>query len=114
MVRLQSLGHSHHRRLLRALGIRTIGLGVDGDGANAQGSAGAEYPSGDLPAVGDEDALEHAQAGWDCSILTRSTAPTRQPLSPCSQRALSVTAPPGPLNRYLMMRWRPSLAKAAT
>ena len=78
-----------------------VGLGVDGDGADAEGAAGAEDAARDLSAVGDEDALEHAQAGWDCSILTRSTAPTRQPAPPCSQRALSVTAPLVPLEPVL-------------
>ena len=47
-----------------------VGLGVDGDGADTEAPAGAEDAAGDLPAVGDEDALEHAQAGWDCSILS--------------------------------------------
>src|SRR5215467_10502978 len=99
---------------LARVGPVCVGLGVNRDGADAEGAAGAEDAAGDLSPVGDENAFEHAQAGWDCSILTRSTAPTRQPASPCSQRALSVTVPPDPSSLYLTMRWRPSLAKAVT
>ena len=34
---------------------RCIGLGVDGDGADAEAPAGGEHPPGDLPAVGDQE-----------------------------------------------------------
>ena len=89
-----------------------VSLGVDGDGSDPEGAAGADDAAGDLAAIGDEDALEHAQAGCVCSIFTTSTAPTRQPSAPCSQRALRVTAPPPPSNRYFTMRCRPSFTNA--
>src|SRR5207302_8124657 len=36
-----------------------IGLGVDGDGRDPELFARTDHPQGDLPAVGDEDFLEH-------------------------------------------------------
>ena len=36
-----------------------VGLGVDGDGLDAQLAAGADHAQRDLAAVGDQDLLEH-------------------------------------------------------
>ena len=38
-----------------------VGVGVDGDRADAQAAQRADDPDGDLAAVGDEDGLEHAR-----------------------------------------------------
>ncbi|MNU09124.1 hypothetical protein D3C72_2555160 [compost metagenome] len=38
-----------------------VGFGVDGDGADAEGLAGADDAAGDLAAVGDEDLGEHVR-----------------------------------------------------
>ncbi len=35
-----------------------VGVGVDGDGADAQGAAGARDAYGDLAAIGDKDRFE--------------------------------------------------------
>ena len=47
------LGHVWRRR---------VGIGVDGDGPDAEAAAGGEHPSGDLATVGDQDAGDHADA----------------------------------------------------
>ena len=44
-----------HRGVQRAL----VGLGVDGDGADAHATGGADDAAGDLAAVGDQDGVEH-------------------------------------------------------
>ena len=51
-MRTRLVGVGDVRRLL-------VGLGVDGDGADAEPLARADDPAGDLAAVGDEDLLEH-------------------------------------------------------
>ena len=44
----------------------TVGLGIDGDRAHAHPFRGADNPTGDLPAIGDQDRTEHQRAfvGW--------------------------------------------------
>src|SRR4029077_1248695 len=86
-----------------------VGFGIDSDGPDTESPRRAENPARDLPTIGDEDALDHAQAGWLCSTLTRSKAPTRHPPPLCSQRALTVTVRLSPASRYFTMRGRPSL-----
>src|SRR5262245_42659886 len=81
-----------------------VRLGVHGDGADPSGARGPEDAARDLSAVGDEDALDHARAGWLCSTLIRSRAPTRHPSTPCSQRALMVATCSAPSSRYFTMR----------
>ena len=36
-----------------------VGLGIDGDGAQAHAAGGAEHAAGDLAAIGDQDGFEH-------------------------------------------------------
>ena len=38
-----------------------VGLGIDGDGAQAHAAGGAEHAAGDLAAIGDQDGFEHAR-----------------------------------------------------
>ena len=49
------VGEAHVQRL-------AVGLGVDGDGADAELLAGADDPQRDLAAVGDQDLAEHVSA----------------------------------------------------
>ena len=46
------VGERHVQRI-------AIRIGVDGDAADAQAMRGPHHPAGDLPTVGDQDALEH-------------------------------------------------------
>ncbi|KMO75690.1 hypothetical protein MOBUDSM44075_03061 [Mycolicibacterium obuense] len=46
---------------------RCVGIGVHGDGADTQPSAGGEHPPGDLATVGDQNASDHG-----CSLLAIS------------------------------------------
>ena len=55
-----------------------VGLGVDGDGLDAELAAGADDAQGDLAAVGDEDFLEHDGAAA-VHVLNRSYATSRSP-----------------------------------
>ena len=38
-----------------------VGLGMDGDGAQAHAAGGAEHAAGDLATIGDQDGFEHAR-----------------------------------------------------
>ena len=62
------VGEAHVQRVL-------VGLGIDGDGLDAELAAGTDDPQGDLSAVGDEDFLEHASGGLDGEQAARRTAP---------------------------------------
>ena len=96
----------YENRLVGLPGMRPVrvGFGVDGHGADTEGARRAENPARDFSPIGDEDTLDHAQAGWLCSILIRSTVPTRHPRSLCSQRALTVAVRLCPSSRYFTMR----------
>ena len=48
------VGKAHVQRV-------AVGLGVDGDGAQAQPARGADDAAGDFAAVGNQDALEHGR-----------------------------------------------------
>ena len=54
-------GRPDEHRLVGAahVGRVAVGLRVDGDGADAEATAGAEDAAGDLAAVGDQDFGEH-------------------------------------------------------
>src|SRR6185369_4863631 len=49
-----------------------VGLGIDGDGADAHAAGGFDHSTSDLPAVGDQNLVEHgdysaSQLGWRLS-----------------------------------------------
>ena len=39
-----------------------VGIGVDGDGLDAEAACGLDHAAGDLAAIGDQDLLEHRRA----------------------------------------------------
>ena len=47
------IGHLHMQGVL-------VGLGIDGDRLDPHFARGLDDPAGDLAAIGDQDALEHA------------------------------------------------------
>ncbi len=53
---------------------RRVGIGVDGDGADAEAAAGGEHPPCDLATVGDQDSGDHA-----------GSPPMRRDVSLCSK-----------------------------
>ncbi len=63
-VALPRGGWADAQGLVRLRHIRrcSIGLGIHGDGAQAQAAAGALDAQGDLAAIGDQDGVEHATA----------------------------------------------------
>ena len=84
----------------RTWGQSAVRLGVHGDGVDAEPTARADDPAGDLPPVGDQDAAEHCgQAGGSGSRPTASTASARQPSAVGAQRVRRVTAPLRPAAR---------------
>ncbi len=62
----RSVGLAHMRR-------RGVGIGVHGDGADAQPPAGVEHPPGDLTAVGDQNSSDHV--GLTSGRRRNSTSP---------------------------------------
>ena len=65
-----------------------VGVGIDGDGADAHLARGADDPARDLAAVGDEEGGDHVSIGsWklslaECRLLRRQRTPhlaTQQP-----------------------------------
>ena len=62
-----------------------VGIGVHGDGLDAQFAAGAQDTQGDLAAVSDKNFLDHSitksgwlySTGWPFSIRIRLTRPAR-------------------------------------
>jgi hypothetical protein len=46
------------------VGSGAVGVGVDGDGGNAQLAAGAQDTEGDFAPVGDKDFAEHRKTGY--------------------------------------------------
>src|SRR6267142_267433 len=116
-VRLARRRRAEQHGVIRVLhvGRVTIGLGVDGDGAQSQRAAAAEDATRDLPAVGDENGAEHAQGTAETgSVETRSPAAMRQPDAVGVQRSCTNPIARGLSIRTLTICWRPIAASPTT
>src|SRR5262245_37257754 len=122
-IALRRRRRADRHRLVRLAHMQRVGvrLGVDRHGLDAHGPRRPDDPAGDLPAIGDQDLLEHRHSGMlSCffhgfsSFLSRSIASERQiRLRVECGRITSSMKPRAPATNGLANFWRYSSVRSA-